>query len=156
MPTGDSDTMWASISETVIPDSSVARRCLRSTILGARPAPTATPITRASRATTAVSSSAVTTLTSKWYETGERHPSSVRLKRDMSHRQAQVFGWRSSSVCPKRPVARLLRPLSRNCGRTRGGGLGVQVGPARDLTAQIAVEVVSQRDAGRDVQPDHV
>ena len=54
-----------SICETVIPDCSAARRCLRSTILGVRLSPTPTPITRASRATTAVSSSADTTLTSK-------------------------------------------------------------------------------------------
>src|ERR1700710_433148 len=148
MPTGDSDTIWASISETVIPDSSVARRCLRSMNLGARPAPTATPITRARRATTAVSSSADTTLTSKWYVTGERHPSSVRPKRDMSHRQAQVFGWRSSSVCPEQPRAGLLRPLVRHCGRTGGGGLGIQVRATRDFRSQVAVEVVAQRDAG--------
>ena len=77
----------ASICETVMPDCSTARRCRRSASAGQGHAPNAAPIASASSATTAASSSADTTLTRKSYASGERHPSSVRPKRDMSHGQ---------------------------------------------------------------------
>src|SRR3954466_6916461 len=139
-----------------MPDCSTARRCLRSANLGIKPPPSPTPITSVSSATPAVRSSADTTLTSKWYETGERHPSSVRPKRDKSHAHTHVFGPRSSRVCPPPRPRGLLRPLARDGCGARGGRLGIQVGAADDLRPQVAVEVVAQRDASGDVQPHHL
>src|SRR5215218_5197278 len=156
MPTGDCDKMWASIWETVMPDSSTARRCLCSVSFGTRRIPTTAPSASASSATPAVSSSADSTLTSKWYETGERHPSSVRPKRDMSHTLAQVFGSRSPSVCPEKPFGALFGPLARHGGGAGGGRLRIQVRATDDGRPQVAGEVVAQRDAGRDVQAHDV
>src|ERR1700677_2557094 len=151
MPTGDSETMRCSICETVMPASAAACRRRRSMILGANQAPTPTPTASASNGTTAVSS-ADTTVTRKSYASGERHPSSVRPIRYMSQSQAQVFGSRSLSVSPEG----LFRSLAGDRGCSRGGGRGVQIGAAGDERREVGVQVVAQRDAGGDVQPDDV
>src|SRR5882757_11535771 len=123
---------------------------------GVSTAPNPTPITSAGSATTAAISDVDTTLTRKSYASGERHPSSVRPNRDMSHAQSQVFGSRLPSVCRNARSEALLRALGSNRRRTGSGRLGVQVGTADDRRLQVAVQVVAKRDAGRDVQPDYV
>src|SRR3954452_17807503 len=123
---------------------------------GVSPAPNPTPITSASSATTAVSSSADTTLTRKSYASGERHPSSVRPKRDMSHGQSQVFDSRLPSVCRTAPPDALLRALGGHRCRTGRCGFRIQ-GFAHDgPRLEAAVQVVPGGDPGRDLQPDDV
>src|SRR3954467_4437204 len=123
---------------------------------GVSPAPNPTPITSASSATTAVSSSADTTLTRKSYASGERHPSSVRPKRDMSHGQSQVFDSRLPSVCRTAPPDALLRALGGHRCRTGRCGFRIEVFPADDPRLAAVLQVVAEGEPGRDVQPDDV
>ncbi len=44
--------------------------------------------------------------------------------------------------------------LAGNRRGARGGGVRIEVGAARNHRPQAGVEVVAQRDPGRDVQPD--
>ena len=79
------DVLRAS-ADTVMPDCSTARRCLRSASCGARPAPDRRHRSPA-RAVPRLRSAAVRIPHSRAnaYASGERHPSSVRPNRDMSH-----------------------------------------------------------------------
>src|SRR5271157_5067790 len=154
--------MCCSICDTVSPARSAAIRCLRSAMRDISPAPIATPSPRASRAATVLSSATDTTVTAKSYARGELHPSSVRPIWDNSQTPAQEFGWRSPSVCRQHVVkppcgpTRLLGALARHRGRPGGRRLRIEVPATGNQRLEVVVEVVAQRDAGRDVQPDDV
>src|SRR3954464_335673 len=103
---------------------------------------------RASMAATAATRTADATVTRKSYAFGERHPSSVRPFRGMSHTTAQVFDVRSPNVCR-------CTLASHGRGACRCG-IGIEVFTAWRHRSQAVVQVVAQRNPGRDVQADHV
>src|ERR1700759_3144219 len=134
----------SSICDTVSPDWSAAPRCLRSTIRDATRAPTTNPMPSARVAATAATRTADATVTRKSYAFGERHPSSVRPFWDMSQIAANVFDRRLPNVCRS--------ALAGHRGNTRGSGVGIEIFATGNHWPQPLVEVVAQRDSGRDVQ----
>ena len=74
----------------------------------------------------------------------------------MSHATRQVFGGRSRGVCPIAVIRRLFGALAGHRGRAGGRRIRVEVAAAGHQRAHVGVQVVAQRNTGRNVEPGDV